>query len=80
MARVDSAPALQSLFIRDLALKLMKSVNNVKKKKVAERKFSLKDESRRVDLKIHGSGEGCVLCQDTNQLNHRTAFCSQPLL
>lgn len=51
-----------------------------KKKKVAERKFSLKDESHRADLKIHGSGEGCVLCQDTNQLNHRTAFCSQPLL
>lgn len=32
---------------------LMKSVNNVKKKKLAERKFSLKDESGRVDLKIH---------------------------
>lgn len=51
-----------------------------KKKKLAERKFSLKDELRRVDLKIHGSEEGCVLCQDTNQLSHRTAFCSQPLL
>lgn len=60
MTRVDSTPALQSgLFIRDLAFKLMKSVNKVKKK-LAERKLPLKEESCRVDLKIHGSGEGCV--------------------
>lgn len=44
-------------------------------------KFSLKRKSRRVDLKIHESGENCVLCQQTHiQLNRRCAFCLQPLL